>query len=54
MEQAIEYIETMTQCLTDTGLRAYNKKRMAMLLLKKLRAKKPFSTDSLSDYLHKK
>lgn len=25
MEQAIEYIETMTQCLTDTGLRACNK-----------------------------
>lgn len=54
MEQAIEYIETMTQCLTDTGLRACNKKRMAMLLLKKLRAKKPLSTNSLSDYLPKK
>lgn len=54
MEQAIEYIETMTQCLPDTGLRAYNKKRMAMLLLKKLRAKKPLSTDSLSDFVSKK
>ena len=54
MEQVIEYIETMTQCLSDTGLRACNKKRMAMLLLKKLRAKKPLSTNSLSDYLPKK
>lgn len=54
MEQAIEYIETMTLCLTDTGLRAYNKKRMAMILLKKLRAKKPLPTNSLSDCLPKK
>lgn len=39
MKQAIEYIEMMIQGLTDTDLKTYNKKRMASILLRKLRAK---------------
>lgn len=54
MKQAIEYIEMMIQGLTDTDLKTYNKKRMASILLRKLRAKQPLSTDSLSDDLKKR
>ena len=54
MSRAIEYIEMMIQGLTDTDLNTYNKKRMASILLRKLRAKQPLSTDSLSDDLKKR
>ena len=54
MSKAIEYIEMMIQGLTDTDLKTYNKKRMASILLHKLRAKQPLSTDSLSDDLKKR
>lgn len=54
MKQAIEYIEMMIQGLTDTDLKTYNKKRMASILLRKLRAKQPLSTDYLSDDLKKR
>lgn len=54
MSKAIEYIEMMIQGLTDTDLKTYNKKRMASILLRKLRAKQPFSTDSLPDDLKKR
>lgn len=53
MSKTIEYIEMMIQGLTDTDLKTYNKKRMASILLRKLRAKQPLSTDSLSDDLKK-
>lgn len=54
MKQAIEYIEMMIQELTDTDLETYNKKRMASILLRKLRAKLPLPTDYLSDDLKKR
>lgn len=54
MSKAIEYIEMMIQGLTDTDLKTYNKKRMASILLRKLRAKQPLPTDSLSDDLKKR
>lgn len=54
MKQAIEYIEMMIQGLTDTDLKTYNKKSMASILLRKLRAKKPLPTDYLSDDLKKR
>lgn len=54
MSKAIEYIEMMIQGLTDTDLKTYNKKRMASILLRKLRAKQPLSTDYLSDDLKKR
>ena len=54
MSKAIEYIEMMIQGLTDTDLKTYNKKRMASILLHKLRVKQPLSTDSLSDDLKKR
>lgn len=54
MKQAIEYIEMMIQGLTDTDLKTYNKKRMASILLRKLRAKLPLPTDYLSDDLKKR
>ena len=54
MSKAIEYIEMMIQGLTDTDLKTYNKKRMASILLRKLIAKQPLSTDYLSDDLKKR
>lgn len=54
MSKAIEYIEMMIQGLTKTDLKTYNKKRMASILLRKLRAKQPLSQDSLSDDLKKR
>ncbi len=54
MSKAIEYIEMMIQGLTDTDLKTYNKKRMVSILLRKLRAKQPLPTDSLSDDLKKR
>lgn len=54
MSRAIEYIEMMIQGLTDTDLKTFNKKRMASILLRKLRAKQPLSQDSLSDDLKKR
>ena len=54
MSKAIEYIEMMIQGLTATDLKTYNKKRMASILLRKLRAKQPLSTDSLFDDLKKR
>ena len=54
MSKAIEYIEMMIQGLTKTDLKTYNKKRMASILLRKLKAKQPLSQDSLSDDLKKR
>ncbi len=54
MSKAIEYIEMMIQVLTKTDLKTYNKKRMASILLRKLKAKQPLSQDSLSDDLKKR
>lgn len=49
MEQAIEFAEQMIVSLTDTGLRAQNKKRLAQILVRKLKRKQPFTMSELPD-----
>lgn len=49
MEQLIEFTELMLQTQTGSGLRMLNKKRMAHLLIRKMRSKKPFTMSELSD-----
>ena len=49
MEQAIEFAEQMIVSLTDTGLRAQNKKRLAQILVRKLKRKQPSTMSELPD-----
>ena len=49
MEYIIKYIELMIEKTDTAKTTDYNTVRMARILIAKLRAKKPFSTQGLSD-----
>lgn len=49
MEQAIQYTELMLESYQVKGLRAYNIRRMAGNLLRKLKDKQSFPASALPD-----
>lgn len=49
MDNIIKYIELMIEKTDTTKTTDYNTVRMARILIAKLRAKKPFSTQGLPD-----
>lgn len=49
MEYIIKYIELMIERMDTAKTTDYNTVRMARILIAKLRAKKPFSTQGLPD-----
>lgn len=49
MEQAIQYIELMLENYQAQGLRADNIRRMAGILLRKLKMKQSFPASALPD-----
>ena len=55
MEDIIKYVETWEEGvqLKDCSAKTYNSVRLARILLKRLKAKQPFSKSELSEELRK-
>ena len=55
MEDIIKYVETWEESvqLKDCSAKIYNSVRLARILLKRLKAKQPFSKSELSEELRK-